>query len=512
MNSLVISAPLNWGWTKSSLKRRNNMNIRISKSKYLNGLQCKKLLWYIYHEPDEIPSPDEATQAIFDQGHLVGDYAKKLFPNGVEVDHTGSFEEGLKSTKELISRRVPIFEAALTYKQCYARADILEPVGEDEWNLIEVKSSTELKDVNYHDIGFQYYLYSGAGLKINKCYLMCIDNTYIRKGEIEPRKLFKKIDVTEAIKSTYSKTIEANMAEMVKTIANDTYPEIGIGAHCCDPYECPLIEKCWSFLPERNAFLLYKNKKLPMALIQEDILELAQIPESLKLNEKNRIQVDCEKTGKPHIDQKKIKEFLDTVQYPAYYMDFETFASAVPLFDDSRPYQQIPFQFSVHVVKKKGASPEHYSYLADGRHDPRPEFMAKLREVIGTKGSVIAYNAAFEIGKLKECALLLPKFKKWVESIEDRIVDLLKPFRAFAYYHPNQNGSCSIKKVLPVLTGKSYDNMEIGDGGTASAEYCKITFTEDNQDKTKVRNLLEEYCGLDTMGMVDIVNKLYILK
>ncbi|MCE5208374.1 MAG: DUF2779 domain-containing protein [Chloroflexi bacterium] len=488
------------------------MNIRISKTKYLNGLQCKKLLWYVYHEPEAIPEPDEATQAIFEQGHLVGDYAKKLFPAGVEVDHTKSFEEGLRSTKELISRKVPIFEAALTYKQCYARTDILEPAGKDEWNLIEVKSSTELKDVNYHDIGFQYYLYSGAGLKINKCYLMCIDNTYIRKGEIEPRKLFKKIDITEEIKTTYSKTIEANMAEMVKTIADDTCPEIGIGAHCSDPYECPLIEKCWSFLPERNVFLLYRNKKLPMALIKDNILELAQIPESLELNEKNQIQLDCEKTGKPYIDRTRIKEFLDKIQYPAYYMDFETFASAIPMFDDSKPYQQIPFQFSVHVVKKKGASPAHYSFLADGPNDPRPEFMAELKEVMGTKGSVIAFNAGFEMGRLKECAKVLPKYKKWVESIEERIIDLLQPFRAFAYYHPQQDGSCSIKKVLPVLTGKSYADMEIGDGGTASAEYYRITFTEDNKDREKVRKLLEEYCGLDTMGMIDIVEKLYGIK
>jgi len=488
------------------------MNIRISKTKYLNGLQCKKLLWYIYHEPEAIPGPDEATQAIFDQGHMVGDYAKKLFPAGVEVDHTKSFEEGIRSTKELLSRRVPIFEAALTYKRCYARADILEPVSEDEWNLIEVKSSTDLKDVNYHDIGFQYYLYSGAGLKINKCYLMCIDNNYIRKGDIEPNKLLKKIDVTDEIKATYSKTIEANVAEMVKAIANDTCAEISIGAHCSDPYSCPLINKCWSFLPERNVFLLYRNKKLPMALIKEDILELAKIPESLALNEKNQIQVDCEKTGKPYIDQAKIKEFLDTIQYPAYYMDFETFASAIPVFDESKPYQQIPFQFSVHVVKEKGASPEHYSFLADGSNDPRTEFMVKLKEVMGTKGSVIAYNAGFEIGRLKECSLIFPKYQKWVESIEKRTLDLLQPFRAFGYYHPKQNGSCSIKKVLPVLTDKSYDDMEIGDGGTASAEYFRVTFTDDNKDKDKVRQLLEEYCGLDTMGMVDIVNQLYSIK
>ncbi|HQP25816.1 MAG TPA: DUF2779 domain-containing protein [Smithellaceae bacterium] len=485
------------------------MNIRLSKSKYLNGLQCKKLLWYIYHEPEEIPPPDEATQAIFDQGHLVGDYAKKLFPDGVEIDHTGTFDAGLKSTRELISKRLPIFEAALTYKQCYARADILEPVGNDEWNLIEVKSSTEMKDVNYHDIGFQYYLYTGAGLKINKAYLMCIDNTYVRKGDVEPDKLLKKIDVTDVIKATYSKTIEANVAEMLAAIAADIFIEPGIGPHCSTPYPCPLTGKCWSVLPDRNVFLLYRNNKLPAELIKDGILNLSEIPDSVELNEKNQIQVDCEKTGQPYIDKEKIKAFLATIQYPAYYMDFETCGSAIPLFDDSSPYQQIPFQFSVHVVKGRGAQPEHYSFLADGTDDPRPEFMARLKDVMGTKGSVIAYNAVFEMNILKKCADVLPDYKGWVESIGERMIDLIRPFRDFAYYHPAQNGSCSIKDVLPVLTGKSYDDLEIGDGGTASAEYCRVTFTEDNKDKGKVRKSLEEYCGLDTMGMVDIVEQLY---
>jgi hypothetical protein len=138
--------------------------------------------------------------------------------------------------------------------------------------------------------------------------------------------------------------------------------------------------------------------------------------------------------------------------------------------------------------------------------------MAKLKEVIGTEGSVIAYNAVFEMGILERCAEVLPEYKNWVESIEKRIIDLLQPFRNFAYYHPKQNGICSLKKVLPALTGKSYDDMEIGDGVTASAEYCRVTFTGDNKDKAKVRNLLEEYCGLDTMGMVDIIEQLYILK
>jgi hypothetical protein len=191
-------------------------------------------------------------------------------------------------------------------------------------------------------------------------------------------------------------------------------------------------------------------------------------------------------------------------------MDFETYAPVIPLFDGASPYQQIPFQFSVHMVKEKGAKPEHYSFLSDGTNDPRPEFMTKLQEVLGTKGSVIAYNASStEMRLLRDCAESFPKYKKWVQSIEKRIIDLLQPFRAFAYYHPAQDGSCSIKYVLPAMVGKFYDDLEIGDGITASNEFLRVTFTEDNKDKAKIRKLLEEYCGLDTMGMVDIVEKLY---
>jgi len=182
---------------------------------------------------------------------------------------------------------------------------------------------------------------------------MCIDNTYIRKGNIDPNKLFKKIDVIDKIKTSYSKTIENNVAHMVQAIAAKTFIEIGIGAHCNDPYNCPLIDHCWSFLPERNVFLLYKNKKLPMTLIQDGILELTEIPEKYKLSEKNQIQVDCEKTGKPHIDKKKIKEFLSAIQYPAYYMDFETCGSVIPMFDKSSPYLQIPFQFILDNIQRR---------------------------------------------------------------------------------------------------------------------------------------------------------------
>ncbi len=488
----------------------SDMNITLSKTNYMNGLQCRKYLWYLFNAKEDIPEPDESQQAIFDQGHMVGDYAKKLFPNGIEIPFSKT--ETIKLSLEALKKRVPIFEASLAYNNCYARADILEPVGKNEWNIIEVKSSTGLKDENLFDIGFQCYIYTGARLKINKCYLMHLNNKYVRRGEIDVKKLFKKIDVTSEVKTKYSKIAAKNSVDMMNSISADRYPEPGIGPHCTKPYECPLKGKCWSFLPERNVFFLYRNKKLPFALIKDGIMELRDISQDkFKLNKNQKIQVDCERTGRPHIDPKKIKKFLDSIEYPVYYMDFETYQTAIPMFDGARPYDNIPFQFSVHVVERAGAEPKHHSFLAEGRGDPRPEFMARLKEIIGTNGSVVAFNAVFETGGLKECAMAYPEYAEWVVSIVKRMKDLLKPFRAFAYYHPKQNGSCSLKRVLPVLTDRSYSDMEIGDGGTASREYFRVTFTEGAEDQAKVRNLLEEYCSLDTMGMVEMMESLKAL-
>ncbi len=486
------------------------MPVTISKSKYLNGLQCPKLLWYIYNAKEELPKPDDATEAVFEQGHEIGAYAKKLFPKGIEVDHSNSrtFAEGLQSTQEILKKRVPVFEAALAYKNTYARADILVPSGRDAWELIEVKSATSLKDIYLCDIGFQYHVYTQAGLKITKCSLMCIDNTYVRKGKIDPKKLFKKMDVTKEVTTEYSRLIENNVKDMLAVIGAAGAPAIDIGAQCSDPYECPLTEKCWAFLPERNVFLLKGGRTLAFELVKKGILELKKIPGTCTLNDKQKIQLECERTGKPYIDKEKLKKFLGGIKYPVYYMDFETWMTAIPLFDGLRPYQQVPFQFSVHVVKKQGAAPEHYSFLVDGTDDPRPAFMKELKKVMGARGSVVAFNARFERDRLKECAAALPGYKAWVSSIEKRMIDLLDPFKAFAYHHHLQDGSNSLKYVLPALAGKSYEGMEIGDGGTASREYFRITFTEDNADKAEVRRLLEEYCCLDTLGMVDIVNTL----
>lgn len=480
----------------------------ISKSKYLSGLQCHKLLWYQYNRPDEIPTPDAGTQAIFDAGQEVGKLAQSLFPGGIAIKWDRNAEKMLEPTKKLLAERKPIFEAAVKYGSAYSIADILAPADNNSWNLIEVKSSTAVKDINLPDVAIQSYVCQNSGIKLDKLFLMHINNQYIRQGDIEPEKLFTKEDITAQTQELLLQ-VEPNLEKMVKIIQSAECPAIKIGPHCSNPYECPLTEMCWSFLPENNVFSLYRGKTLGFELLQQKVQKLAEIPPGTKLNSSQSIQVKCAKTNKPYIDKKGIAKFLSALQYPLYFLDFETVAPAIPFYDGTRPYQNIPFQFSLHILEKEGGKPEYHSFLAEGKADPRPEILKELKLLLGNGGSIIAYNAGFETGCLDGCAEMYPQYSEWVARIKQRVIDLLGPFKSFCYYHPEQDGSVSLKSVLPALTGKGYEGMEIADGGTASREYARVTFGDvSEEERQKVRKDLVEYCGLDTEGMIWIVEEL----
>ena len=482
----------------------------ISKSKYLSGLQCHKLLWFQYNAKDQIPAFDAQTQAIFDQGHLVGELAKKLYPNGIEIAGAANdFGKILALSKETLSQRRPLFEAAFKSGNAFARADILNPVGKSDWEIIEVKSSTEVKDVNLHDLALQRYAYEGAGLSITNCFVLHINNEYVRKGEVEPKKLFTKTEVTNEV-GDLLRSVPANLRTMQEVIRQKNFPEIEIGPHCSDPYGCPLHELCWKFLPEDSPLTLYYfNKAKAFELIHDGVLDVPKLPPSVSLGDRQQIQVDAVRSRKPHVDKEGIREFLERIEYPLYYMDFETFGTAIPLYDDVRPYEQIPFQYSLHIVDSEGKKPRHESYLADGKSDPRPEILKKLKKLLGGHGSIVAYNAPFEKDKLKKASDVFADYAKWYQSVEPRFLDLLAPFKSFYYYHPDQHGSASIKAVLPALTGKSYEGLEIAEGGTASLEYLWVTYGDvDEKERQKVRHQLEKYCALDTEGMIWIVEEL----
>ena len=471
----------------------------LSKSNYVTGLECPGHLWMIYHDKENIPEHSPGTLKRFEQGNIVGELAKQLFPEGIDID-AKDFIQNLQKTKELLPKRKILFEAALQVDNLYGRADILVPVGKNEWDIIEVKSSSSVdKKKHYPDLSFQRYVYEKAGLKIRKCFLMHLNNQYVKEGGIDLQKLFIQEDLTKEIDDLMTEVPE-NIAFLWEIVNSPTFPNTAEKNYCTQPKECLVKDRCWDFLPEHHIFHLYRGKG--RKLFDEGIHELRDVPEGKLSNAQQAIQLNCAKTGKVHVDKKQIKEFLDTLDKVECHLDFETCNFAVPEFEGTRPYQRLPFQFSLHVVPGK-----HFEYLHDGKDDPRPGFLAALKDSLPASGSVIVYSQGFESSVLRELARDFPSYKGWVDSVLERIIDLRVPFSKFWYYNPVQHGSASIKKVLPALVGKGYEGLEIQDGDCASIAYLDMTFRK-VPDKKKIREDLLLYCKRDTEAMVWIVREM----
>ncbi len=410
-------------------------------------------------------------------------------------------------TKELLKERKPLFEAGILAGKIYSRIDILNPINEDEWDIIEVKSSTSVKDVHIDDVSFQKHCCKSYGLKIRSCFLALINNKYVKDGEIDPHGFFNIHNITDKIIAV-SEGIQDRIDIMLETVKALDCPEVSIGTYCREPYECPLVE-CWEFLPEDSIFDLRGGKTKQFSLYEKGILSIKDIPDDLLLSRQQQIQKECVLTGDTHIEKEEIRQFLDKLVYPLYYLDFETIGPAIPIYDGMRPYQTIPFQFSLHVAENGQSEPIYYEFLADGKEDPRLQLLSELKKLLGFEGSIIAYNSGFEVGVLKELVEVFPEYTDWLEGILERIVDLLKPFSNFHYYHASQKDTASLKKVLPAVTGKGYEEMGIGKGMDASILYEKVTYSDaTEEERARVREDLRKYCKLDTEGMIWIVKEL----
>ncbi len=476
----------------------------LSKSKFIEGLQCRKLLWCEYNRKELFPPVDPATRAVFDEGRRVGEAAQTLFPSGTKVERDLIPEQHHSRSIEALKAGKPVFEAGFTAGRAYAIADILDPSA-GGWDLYEVKSATQVRDEYIYDVAFQLHTYRNAGVKVNRCFLMHINSKYVRDGAIEPEKLFLTCDLTEQAESLLLET-EGRIESMLDTLSLDRMPDVKIGPYCDEPYECPLKPFCWKFLPEKNnVFMFSRGRQLAFRLLERGVLDMLSVPADIPLSEKQLIQVAAHRSNRPYLDKTALRRFLSTIRYPVFFLDFETIAPAIPPYDLCRPYERIPFQYSLYVMREDGRVEPH-SFLAEGAEDPRPAVLARLRDLLGGTGSVVAYNSAFELNTLRDAAAAFPDYGGWVASLEARFVDLLEPFRGFAYYHPAQAGSNSIKNVLPALTGTSYKGMEIANGAIASSEYARVTFTGvPDAERMRVRGALEKYCDLDTRGMIEIV-------
>ena len=481
----------------------------ISKSKYLNGLQCPKLLWTQFNQRELIPAPDPAQQHIFDTGHEVGDLAKQLWPDGVEVPmNHADLAATARETAALMGRsaadRVAIFEASFLVEGRYCRVDALVPVpGEpDLWDLVEVKSSTRVRDVNINDVAFQRDALTRAGVPLHRQYLMHVDTSYVRGAEFDVTRFFHLEDVT--VRAAGLLPYVPRAVDRMLEVISSPDPDTPIGTRCTTPYTCPLIPHCWSVLPADNVTELYYAGKRAFNLLDEGLFTIATVPDD-RLTHQQRIQKATLLSGEPHVEAPRLQAWLDGLVYPLHHLDFETMNPAIPPFAGMRPYERVAFQFSLHVQDAPGAAPRHVEFLARQAGDPRADLVAALR-VISDTGTVLAWNMGFEKGVLNDLAERFPAEAGRLAGINERMADLIEPFRNFWFHHPAQHGSCSLKAVLPALTAVNYADLDIADGNHAARAYVEAIYgTTDDETRAAVLDKLSAYCERDTLAMVEIL-------
>jgi len=486
---------------------------RISKSQYLKGIQCRKALWLYRHRRDLAPEISEGQQYIFDTGNEVGKLAQKYFENGVEIEEEYyKIDQAIASTEKAVSQgKDIIYEAtAASEDGAFSRIDILNKVKDtDDWDLIEVKSSTEVKDYHIADIALQRYAFSNAGYNIRKSILMHLDNSYVRSGELRTNKLFTLEDCTELI---IDKMIEVKgeLRALLTMLNSKKEPRVDIGDHCKDPFECDYIPYCWEHVPNYSVYKVFRGRKRE-ELLSLDIIEISDVPDNFELTDRQYTDISAYKKGEIHCDKNAILEFLDLLEFPLYFLDYEAIWPAVPLFDKASPYQQIPFQFSLHIQPEEDGKLKHIEFLHTGTNDPRPEFIKFLIKKCGDKGSVLVYNQAYESRINNELGRDFPEYKSDLEKINDRMVDLLVPFRSRYLYHPEMKGSASLKSVLPAFVDDmTYDGLGIQNGEMASIRYLsciKDVISED--EKQKIFDDLRKYCCQDTLAEIKLLEILY---
>ncbi len=480
----------------------------LSKSLFIRGLQCHKSLYLHKYHPDLKDEISEEQETLFQSGVNVGIYAQKLFPGGVEIlfDNVSLSKQIKRTMIEIENGAKVIYEAAFSYDNVFVKVDILRK-SRGKWEIYEVKGSTGVKDVHYDDIAVQYYVLKGSGLSVSKAFLVHINNQYVRQGEIEVDKLFTIQDFSNDVIEK-QKSIK-NEIDKMRRMLKSQEPNIDIGEHCTDPYDCDFCGYCWKHIPEKSVFNLKGAGPNKFDLYRQGIIRLEDIPRDI-LPQSQRIQLEGTLDKKNITNKAAVKEFLDTLWFPICFLDFETtFMVPIPMYDETRPYQQVPFQYSLHYLEKENAELQHYEYLAPAHVDPRKELLDKLLKEIPENACVLVYNKTFEIGVLNNLAKWFPEYFDQIKNIILNIRDLMIPFRRKDIYRWEMEGSYSIKYVLPALVPElSYDDMEISDGGIASNSWLSMRDLEDLDATERIRKALLEYCKLDTLGMVKIIEKL----
>lgn len=488
------------------------MSYNISKSRYCSAVQCPKMLWLKKNMPDEFDD-SVMNQSVLDAGSAVGDLAMGLFGDYVEVPF-GDLGDMISTTKKLIEAKTPISaEASFSVDGLFCSVDILKVFDNSEVELYEVKSSTSVHDIYYHDAAFQYHVLNKLGYKVKSCNIVHINNQYERCGELDINKLFTVEDITaDALQLQYD--VAENINKIREYMKQTEEPCDDISERCFSPYACGFFGYCSRHLPTPNIFdVAGARTSTKFKCYRKGITSFEALNTCDLLSGAQYKQIEHELFNyPPYIDKESIRGFLKTISYPLYFLDFESFQPACPLYDHSHPFEQIVFQYSLHYIEHEGGELKHTEFLAYPGEDPRRKLAEQLCADIPLDVCTTAYNMGFEKSRIKGLAEIFPDLRDHLMNIHDHIVDLMIPFQKKWYYCKAMQGSYSIKFVLPALFPDDpyldYHNLEgVHNGGEASEAFAKMA-TMLPEEVEVTRDHLLKYCGLDTFAMVKVWEKL----
>lgn len=486
----------------------------LTKSDYLKFLIHPAYLWLQKYAKDRLPPFDESTQAIIDAGNEIEGYARGLFPEGKSVESL--FAESVRETEKYArSDAVVIFQAAvLTQRRLYAKADVLTRNEDESWDLHEVKSATKEKPEYIHDLAFQKIAFEESGYKIKRTHLIHINNAFVRQGAVDPLKLFFRADVTNKVNATVPKT-KQGILEALAVMALPECPDDGLAS-----------VKNWYGWRDNYRFLhpdigedsilnLTRLKPEQVRKVAKlDITSMDEIPAELELGPQQMQQLAARKSGEPIINPIKISEHMRKLCFPLYFFDYETTSGGIPPYYGTKPYQQIPFQYSLHILREPNGKLEHREFLYEARDNPMPALIDQMMCDIGEKGSVVVWFKGFEGSVNSMMARIYPQHKLFLNNINKRMYDLMEIFSNFYYVDARFGGSASIKNVLPVIVPElNYKDLKIQKGDVAALRWKRAAFGETNPAEAKqVFEDLRVYCGQDTLAMVKIYEFLLRVK
>ncbi len=484
----------------------SSKNHQLSKSTLIRSIQCLKSLYLYKNHYNLRDIPDRKQQQKFDRGHRVGKLAQQLFPGGKDCTPPSPmhFQQSIAATKLLVEKQFSvIYEAAFKFQGILVALDILECKG-GNFYAYEVKSSMSISQTYIQDCAIQYYVIQHFGIQLSDFQIVYINNNYVKNRVLEVDKLFKKKSVLKEILELQP-FIQQKIDAAIEVLSNTQMPDVSVGAHCTKPYPCDFMSYCWKDIPANSIWFLQGvslNDKLEA--VNNGILTI----DAYANQHQEDVKLHSYLSNKEIIQSENIANYFKNVQYPICFFDVEAFQSAIPIFDGTKPYERIPFLYSLHIQQEANAPFIHKDYFSATDGDYRKTFIKQFLEDTKTCKTILVYNDLIEKGVLYYLANLFPEFKPEIDKRIAIMLDVEIPFKRLDYYHPKQLGSLSLKTIsATMLDINPYNAVDVKDGQEAMAIYNEL-FYKSKEEQELYYDKLRSYCKTDTYVLSEVYKKL----